>query len=441
MKLNSMMLAVSLGLCAFAAGAQTMDPVPQQGSSYPRFQLYPPVDRGLEVTTRSERIRALAQFEQARVLVPHHPEVVLHLSRVYRRFEGPTRVQAVLQPAVPVGPPAFRLVSTEKRQAGWSPKADLAYGFADQAYTASAHGDHVEAVGAARQAVVQAPQKLAYRLLLVHELAEIGQFEEADAVAFRALSGPAEVGFEDDFDVEVELVKRHKQVRQRIALKHFEAANQAAAAGEGGAAIASARQGVSYAPRQLAHRLQLLSLLLAARQWSEADQGASEAMQVLGAPPALLVLRAHALQRSGQRPAASVYLEAALDAPDLSASEAQQLRLIASDAALAAGEPQKALDLLAPLATATATELAPLDEGVRQRLTLAQQALLRGDSLPAPWSMPKVVCAGKAFSPQCELWPGDKEIDLELPVESSVESPVLALRNVKINFVTSLAQG
>lgn len=219
-----------------------------------------------------------------------------------------------------------------------------------------------------------------------------------------AARSPAVAGLEDAL-----------AARQRLAFRHFEAARQAGQEGRFAAAIASARQGVYYAPRRLAQRLQLLGLLLASGQWPQADHSASEAMRALGARPAVLVLRAHALQRGGQRPAASIYLDAALADTALTAGERLQFGLIAADAALAAGEPQKALQLLAPLAPAP--DAAP-DAGVLQRRQLALQALRRpvsirqGQGAEAPaWATPRVVCGSKASEPFCQLWPAQTAPD------------------------------
>ena len=361
-------------------------------------------------------------------------------------------------PAGMRAPAGLVLLAGPSPQAGAAPVAQRppgrtvpAHQLAAQAARASARGDHAAAVLAARQAVLLAPANRYHRLLLARELAEIGQLEEADAVLFRTPPAKAAAGSRDD------LAAWQRQLHQRIAFKHFEAARQAAAAAQADAALASARQAIRYAPDQLAYRLQLLDLLLAAQQWAEADQSASEAMGTIGLRPALLALRAYALQRSGQREAAGADLDAALAAPDLAPGDQQQLRLIATDAALAAGEAQKALDLLAPLVVA-----AGADEGVRQRQALALQAS-SGPALlvlPSVWPSPRVACVSEDVLPACRLWPAETLPNLgHVPAQSAdqalgspghedvphglaadVESPgLLRSKNVKINFVTSLA--
>lgn len=461
MKLHSAMLALSAGFSVVVAvGAQPLDLGPD-ATGYRRFLLYPHLQKGFEAMAREDRARALAEFEQARALAPNNPVVATYLAEAYRRFGEPARAEAVLREqlmrnpgdarlkkalgdlragtpvsdllrvapirtaaAVPemggppvAGPPradsgavALQIVPvvsgplpgpgatrSRSRVSARPQQPDSAYVFADRAYKASASGDHAAAAVAAREAVRLAPDNLAYRSLLVYELTETDQLQEADAVA-------SQTQVADE-----ELAARHRRVRQRIAFRHFEAANKALAAGQADAAAQSARQGVVHAPDLLAHRLQLVGVLLSAQNWREAEQAASEAMRDTGAQPALLVLRAHALQRFDQRSAAAADLDAAVAAPGLSAVEQQNFRLIAADAALAAGEPQKSLDLLAPLAVAGP------DGSVAARRALAFRASRRhvfsAPVAASAWATPRVICVGSLYSPLCDVWPGENASD------------------------------
>ena len=467
MKLKLTMLALSLGLSAFTAAAQMVDLGPD-ARSYRRFLLYPHLEKGFDAMAHGDRIRALAEFEQARALAPNNPMVAMHLAEAYRHFGEPARAEAVLREQLTRNPndaglrkalgelrsatqsslllaavpPPFGRVAVASKPASsqfveitgsaFQPvaassgtvvlaqanrsgtprarsrprRADSAYVFADRAYKASARGDHAEAANAARQAVRLAPENRAYRSLLVYELMEIDQLDEADAVASQAPAAASVSGTED------ELTARQKLVRQHIAFRHFDAANQAMSAGNPDAAVESARKGISYAPGLLAHRLQLIGVLQAAQKWPEAEQATGDAIRDLGPQPALLVLRAYGLQRTGQRPAAVADLDAALAGPALNAEDQRNFRLIAADAALAAAEPQKVLDLLAA---------APgPDEGVASRRAAAiqsyrQNSVARGAAAPA-WPTPRMVCGGASFSPACELRPGENPPDPAYPV-------------------------
>ncbi|MCJ7799860.1 MAG: bacteriophage N4 adsorption protein A, partial [Polaromonas sp.] len=461
MKLHSAMLALSAGLSALTVGAQPVDLGPD-ATGYRRFLLYPHLQKGFEAMARADRVRSLAEFEQAWVLAPDNPVVATYLAEAYRRFGEPARAEAVLrqqlmrnpgdarlnkalrdlrtgtpvsdlmraaparfaavviettakldagQPSADSGAVALHLVAAvsgsapglgakrpRSRLVARPQRPDPAYAFADKAYKASASGDHAAAANAAREAVRLAPDNPAYRSLLVYELTETDQLEEADAVASQSLAAADE-----------ELAERHKRVRQRIAFSHFEAANKALAAGQADAAAESARQGIRYAPDLVAHRLQLVGILLTAQKWREAEQAASEASRDAGAQPALLVLRAHALQRLAQRRAAAADLDAAVASPGLSSVERKNFRLIAADAALAAGEPQKSLDLLAPLAASGP------DGGVTARRALAVR-VSRRNVFSAPvvaseWATPRVICVGSLYSPLCDVWPGENAPD------------------------------
>ena len=453
MKLKLTMLALSLSLSAFAVNAQTLDLGPDT-TGYRRFLLYPHLARGFEAMGRGDRGVALREFEQARALAPDNPVVAIHLAQAYRRFGEPVRAEAVLReqlmrnpgnarltntlaemrgraesaarlPAAPppspaenlsespvivrpaansalaLQPPAAPVAGLRKARTAASRRADSAYAFADAAYKASARGDHAAAARAAQEAVRLAPRNRIYRSLLAYELSETGQLEEADAVASEIPPGITAGGIDN------ELATRQKMVRQKIAFKHFDQANKAAAAGQIDAATQAARNAIKYAPNLLPYRLQLVGLLLVAQRWQEAEQAANDAILALGSQSALLVLRAHALQRTGQRPAAAEDLDAALAGPALNAGDQQNFRLIAADAAMAAGEPQKALDLLAPL---TATPGA--DDGVTNRRALALQASYRLSVSPSAatastWLTPKVRCEGSAFMPSCEVRLGE----------------------------------
>ena len=478
-KFKLTLLALSLGLPALTASAQTLDLGPDE-TGYRRFLLYPHLDKAFEAMSRGNRSVALAEFEWARALAPDNPVVAIHLAQAYRHFNELARAETVLReqlmrnpgdarltraladvrgaplptaqlPAAPpplpataenmqVTPviPAAGVPGADTKLALQTPaapqprdalsragraapvrprkpvtaaarRAEASYAFADKAYKASAQGDHAAAALAAREALRLAPENRAYRSLLVYELSETGQLEDADDIASQAPSGMSAVSAAD------ELATRQKMIRQHLAFKYFDQAHQAALAGDAETALASSRKAIEYAPDQLPHRMQLVGLLLAAKNWPEAEQSASEAARDLGAQPALALLRAHALQQQGQRPAAAAELDNALAGSAMTPTDQQNFRLMAVDAALAAGEPQKALVLLAPQLAA-----AKPDEGVTMRRSLALQAFRRsvvaGGSAPSVWATPKVICAGGSLSASCEIWPGEHPPDPAYPV-------------------------
>jgi adsorption protein A len=96
MKLKSTMLALSLGLWACTAGAQTIDLGPDAGGSR-RFLLYPHLEKGLAAMADGKRRRALVAFEQARLLAPDNPAVTLHLAMAYRHFGAAKYAEALLR--------------------------------------------------------------------------------------------------------------------------------------------------------------------------------------------------------------------------------------------------------------------------------------------------------------------------------------------------------
>lgn len=422
MKLNSTMLALSLGLCAVTASAQTIDLGPD-ATGYRRFLLYPHLEKGFDALNRGERVRALAEFEQALTLAPNNPVVAMHLAEAYRHFGEPARAEAVLREQLTrhpghsglsralselrartssslllsVPPPPFGAKAPSQaaqgqtradwaaadlsaepdsfhaalpaaalvRVAAWSglpdaaatPAPDLepdsAYEWAAQAYQASKRGDHGAAVLAARHAVALAPDSRAYHSLLVYELMETGQLEEADAIALKAPPATPDTPADAPAAEGDQLAVRHQQLRQQLASRRLALSAPAvgvtvAAAPADAVAVADpayaaadeaykafgaknyeeaaskAQQALQFAPDNLQYRLLRVQSLSAAGQLAQADQEASgfvTAAQAQGQPSAdMLALRSSVRQRMGQNALAALDAEAALQGGGLSAS-------------------------------------------------------------------------------------------------------------------------
>lgn len=452
-------LALSLSVCAMAANGQMLDLGPD-ATGYQRFMLYPHLERGFDAMARGDRSITLSEFEQAHALAPQNPVVALHLVQAYRRFGEPVRAEALLREQLKRNPGNRQLtlaladvrgmkakperaaspvpatattplvtppqsprtakaqaepfaqspsrverkklqplpIPTSKPMTVAAKRTNAAYAFADKAYKASAGGDHAAAAVSARAALQLVPQSIAYRSLLVYELSETGQLEEADAVASQV--PPQAVGSTSELEV------RQKMIRQHLAFKYFDQANQASRAGRLDEALAASRHSIEYAPDLMAYQLQLVGLLLTTEQWPQASQSATDALKAVGSQPELLVLRAYALQRQGQRARAEADLDSALATAGLKTSEQQNLRFIAADAALAAGEPKKALDVLESPQPVPGSE-----DGVASRRALALQAVRRSNTAnsasPQTWIIPKIVCVGENLSAWCGVWPGE----------------------------------
>lgn len=469
--------ALPLLLAAQAALAQPLD-LGAQVSSYTRFLVYPHLQKGFEALERGDRAQSIAEFGQARRLAPESPVIATYLAEAYRRFgdvaaarkllqaelarfPGDARLQAALAALTPPpAPPAPRptasagvgaaapspapretatpapnsspasvrasaqadrsarapaprpvgrpaVVRAQGRAAAAGNRARRAaippgYRQADAAYQASARGDFKAAAAAAREAVRMAPDNADYRRLLAYTLLEVGSDEELQALAASA--------------ADERLTALAQQSRARQAYRDFERAGAALALGQAGVAAEHAERSVQRAPDVRAHWMQWAAALLAADRAAEAETALSQALTRLGSDDAeLRVLRAHARQRQGDHAGAAADHDRAL-ALATRDPLAQSLRLIAADAALAAGQPQRTLELLAPFAQNDTT--------VGYRRQLATSALQRSATpqptvLPA-LAVPKVICVGSPFTAACDVWPG------EWPPEAGQDSARMA---------------
>jgi Flp pilus assembly protein TadD len=454
MKLNPTMLALSLAFSAFGVHAQSTD-LGYDATEFKRFLLYPHLQKGFEALEKGNRARALSEFEQARSLAPNSPAVAAYLAEAYRRFgeraraesllteqlarnQGdvqltkalrdlraetqvparPNQVQVAARPALLLSPSVSVAIKAPARKTITNTRAKVeprtvltppSFTFADNAYKASAKGDFLAALPQARKAAQLAPDNRNYSKLLVYVLAQTGAYEEADQLAGKLLTGAPS-------SADQELAAQRQTIRRRLAFQHFDRANKALADRNSEAAVKEAQQGVAYAPDLMPHRLQLIGALLAAGRVEEANEAATQSIKDLNGEAALLVMRGYTLHRAGKRELAWLDFDQAVTRQGLTPTEQHNFRIIAAHAAMAAGEPQRALDLLAPL-DATA------DESVRIRRQMAQEALHQNlmphavavTFLPAPG----VICVGSSFSPACDVWPGEEPINAAQPAAES----------------------
>ena len=496
MKLNPIMLAISLALTALAVDAQTIE-LGSDGTGYKRFLLYPHLQKGFEAMEQGNRNRALTEFEQARSIAPNSAVVATYLANAYRHFGERDRAEALLKEQLKRNPgnvqlgkalsdlrtkpapelalalartllpaatttatatttttttttkisttaPALTLAKTrliaslnsgttapravanrirpsKPKLVTSSPRSlpetqaqapvsgvTQGYYFADKAYKTSAAGDFASALPAAREAARLEPDNRAYGKLLVYVLAQSGGYEEAEAMASKLLK--------DAVADSHELMEQRQAIRRRLAFEHFETANTALRSGNSETAVGEARLGVSYAPDLLPHRVQLISTQLAAGSLDDANQAATDAIDDLQGEPALLILRGYARQRLGQLALATADFDQAVIHKGLTPTEQHNFRVIAAHAAMAAGEPKRALTLLEPLDAAA-------DAAIGMRRQLANSASQRS-LYPNPVQMPVlpapgVICTGSSSTPACVIWPGEEPSDPARPAAES----------------------
>ncbi|AHZ68108.1 hypothetical protein OU5_1029 [Pseudomonas mandelii JR-1] len=269
------------------------------------------------------------------------------------------------------------------------------FGAAAQAFKAYDRDDFGAAAQASRKAIAQAPKRMDYRLLLIESLQRQQHLQEADQATTQALAV-----FPDDDT----LLMRREAIRRQLAAPLAVESYRALEQGQVPLAVDKARKAVAWAPEIGANQQLLISALLAAKDYRGAELAASGALAQDDGEIAPWILRSYALDRQGKTAAAEADLNHALAIDGLLETETRDIRFFAADAALAHGEPQRALDQLQPLID---------DEGgeVARRRTAARMALRQknnGLNAVAQFPAPALNCQETAFGLVCDIWPGNQ---------------------------------
>ncbi|MBC5783129.1 tetratricopeptide repeat protein [Ramlibacter sp. USB13] len=236
--------------------------------------------------------------------------------------------------------------------------AQAANSAADTGYKAYARRDYAAAVEAAQRAVQLAPQRRDYWLLLAQALAANGQLSQADQALERAAQARGD---------DAALTRARADLGRMHAQAAGDAMYKALAAGDVKTAVAQGTEAVRWAPENAGYRLVLVHALLRDMRYADADRVATEALALLPESAAPLALRAYARQGLNRPAEAAADVDRALQQRGVSAAAHRQLRLLAADLALAQGNGQRAMDLLAAF-PANDGDAAARRELARQRL-------------------------------------------------------------------------
>ncbi|MEE9875797.1 MAG: hypothetical protein PBU97_03350 [Stenotrophomonas maltophilia] len=283
-----------------------------------------------------------------------------------------------------------------------------AYMLATEAYAAYDAGQMGVAASKAEQAFRQQPQQGAWALLWVAALEAQQQPGQADAAIGTALQLGAP-------NVEELRARRVALGRQR-ALLLAQQAYQSLSAGENAAAIEQAHAAVELAPDVASYRLLLITAQLQGDQLADAERSADQALQADGQDLNARVMRGYLRQRQGNTVLANEDFDTALAAPG-SAMQQRNVRLLAVDAALAAGDRLRAAALLAPLQAAV-----PAGEGDARSQQLLQQGIeQRSRAIRSSRELPRIGaeaylapvqhCQSVDSGSVCELMPADLQGD------------------------------
>lgn len=198
-------------------------------------------------------------------------------------------------------------------------------------------------------------------MLWVAALEAQQQAELADAAIGTALQLGAP-------NVEELRARRVALARQR-ALLQAQQAYQSLSTQNDAAAVAQARAAVELAPDVASYRLLLITAQLQQGQLADAERSADRALQADGGDLNARVMRGYLRQRRGKTVLANEDFDTALAMPG-STTQQRNVRLLAVDAALAAGDRARAAALLAPL-----RPVLPADAGDARAQQLLQQGI------------------------------------------------------------------
>jgi len=293
-----------------------------------------------------------------------------------------------------------RAVARGGRQPAGDPNAlsGAALDAAQHAYKAYAAKDFAATIRYANDALALRPDLLRLHLLLIDAASAAGD----DAGAWAAdLDAVKRFGDND------ELRLRRGFIGSRLAPKSAAASYEAREQGDAARAAALAREAVLYAPERLGYRMQLIDALFAANDLPAVQAAASAAIADLPAADASLMpltLRGYALAAQGRASDADADFARALKASQASARDQRVARIIIADVWTAAGEPQRALDLLAPLQA----ERDDTDAAIALRRARARAALTHPVAASLdPLRRPIIECLLDEYGSSCYVHPAD----------------------------------
>ncbi|MEM5389106.1 bacteriophage N4 adsorption protein A [Paraburkholderia phymatum] len=280
---------------------------------------------------------------------------------------------------------------------------------AQKAYKAFNAKDFSGTVRYAGEAIAIRPDLLRLRLLLIDAASAAGE----DKVAWNAdLEAVTRFGDRE------ELRLRRSFIGSRLAPKSSQASYTARGKGDYAQAVALARETVAYAPELVGYRIQLMDALFVSNDLPGVEAAASVAIAADDTEIMPFVLRGYAFAAQGKAAQADADFAKALNVRDATQRNGRIARVIIADVWIADGEPQRALDLLAPLKTAgddTDPSIA-LRRGEARRLlarTVAQKSAGDADTAATsgepldPARRPVIDCVANEFGASCDVYAAD----------------------------------
>ncbi|MFS8036190.1 NfrA family protein [Xanthobacter sp. AM11] len=264
------------------------------------------------------------------------------------------------------------------------------YDAALEAFNAYRDGNDALAATRIREALKDNPGNSSWRRLLVDTLERAKKFKELDEAIRDAIA-------QGDSDPTLLALRaaNEKRLAEPLAVQAIKDIGR----GKAAAAVTQARQAVERAPDALVFRIILIHALMASGQIKEAEAAASAAVADNDKEPLPHMLRGYLLQKLGQRDEAAAEFDRALASNVLTDLEDLNYRLIAANAAMAAGQADAAVKLLEPLDAERNKEVA----AVRKQA----EALVKSPAAARPALMaPVVLCQPTSYGIICSIFSG-----------------------------------
>ncbi|WP_254073810.1 bacteriophage N4 adsorption protein A [Burkholderia sp. S171] len=290
-------------------------------------------------------------------------------------------------------------------EANEKPLTGAAFAAAQRAYALYASKDFAGSAKAAGEAIALRPDVLRLRLLQIDAASNAGQ----DAVAFDADEDAAKRFGDTDA-----LRSRRSFIGNRLAPKCSSDAFAALSQGDISQAVELIRQAIAYAPDRTGYRIQLIDALFAANDLSGVEAAASDGIAYGTANGRndimLWTLRGYARAAQGNVELADADFAKALQEKGATQRDQRVTRTIIADVWNNEGQPQRALDLLAPLKFVRDDTDPPL----AARRFKAKQLLAAGASKASattasidPALRPDIACDTTEYGALCYVYPAD----------------------------------
>lgn len=349
---------------------------------------------------RGDYAEAARQASEAVRLRPDVQRLRDLLAQSQARAAGRGNGNAARQPTpsrvTPAGTPrpvAARPAATAAK-AGQTP-FEKGYPLATAAYASYYRGEMALAEQQAEQAFRIDPTQGTWAMLWVDSLEAQGK---PDA-ALLALQTAVDLGAQNITDLEA----RKLRIKRAQAVAPAQAGYAAMMAFRPADAVAPAREAVALAPESASHRLLLISALMLDDELEAAVQAATDALVQDSEDINALVLRGYLLQRLGRDAGANADFDRALAQDWLDEQQLHNIRLLAVDAALAAGDATRAGMLLDPMDAN--------DEAVISRRAASRKRSLARALDATHFPTPLQACRDTPYGTQCEMRPADQTLD------------------------------